>query len=160
MTSHLEDYLETIYFIIQEQGEAHAAEVAQRMKVTRASVTGALRSLSEKGMIHYIPYKTVTLTELGLELAKTVAERHHVLHSFLRDILGVGEPEAEETACSMEHSVSTQVMDRLIEFIRFFQRCSFMNLQWDIKGRVTCDGHKNDVSCDACKILKMEASSP
>ena len=64
LTSNLEDYLEVIFLLEQEQKSARAKDIADRLGVQRASVTGALQSLSQKGLINYHPYSSVTLTEL------------------------------------------------------------------------------------------------
>lgn len=131
LSSNLEDYLETIWFILQEQAGAHAADIAQRLGVTRASVTGALRSLAQKGLIDYEPYKAITLTPEGANLAERVAGRHRVLKQFFMDILGVPENQAESTACGMEHQANDLVIQRLVEFTRWLEARDLPALGWD-----------------------------
>lgn len=130
LTSNLEDYLEAIFFLLQKGSEAHAADIAQRLSVTRASVTGALRSLSEKELIVYTPYHAVTLTEAGATIAARIADRHQVLEHFFRGTLGVANVEAEEAACNMEHSTTPEAMDRFVRFIRFLDTCDLGSLGW------------------------------
>ncbi len=96
LSASQEDYLETIYFLLREEGAARPKEIAARMKVRAASVTGALRALAEKGLINYAPYSLVTLTEAGRDIARRIAGKHEALLHFFTQVLGVDADEAEE----------------------------------------------------------------
>jgi len=89
LSSHMEDYLEAIYFILQSEPQAHAAKIALKLGVKKASVTGALRILAEKKLINYQPYKGITLTPEGMIQGEAVAKRHRILQSFIEDIVGM-----------------------------------------------------------------------
>ena len=52
LSASLEDYIETIYHIVEEKQVARAKNIAKSMNVSRASVTEALRTLSSKGLIN------------------------------------------------------------------------------------------------------------
>ena len=65
LSSNMEDYLEAIFHISSEKQAARAKDIADRLKVNKSSVTGALRSLSEKGYVNYAPYDIITLTGKG-----------------------------------------------------------------------------------------------
>ena len=66
LSSNMEDYLEAIYHISSKKQAARAKDISDRLKVNKSSVTGALRSLSEKGLVNYAPYDLITLTvEVG-----------------------------------------------------------------------------------------------
>lgn len=150
ITSHLEDYLETILFIARETGEAHASQVAERMGVTRASVTGALRALAERGLILYQPYQPVTLTEEGREAAQACADRHQFLHAFFRDQLGMEDAEAEDVACRVEHAANATVLARLAEFSRFLSDCREVDLAWGSDGTLRCTREAVSEGCRQC----------
>ena len=75
LTSSLEDYLESIYLIISEKEAVRPKDIAKRLNVSNASVTGALKTLSDKGMINYAPYDVITLTDKGREAAIDVLRR-------------------------------------------------------------------------------------
>lgn len=154
LSPSLEDYLEAIFVLLQGQPEAHAAKIADRLGVRRASVTGALRQLSDKGLIHYQPYKGVTLTPEGRALGSAVAARHQTLTSFLTGILGMEAQEAEAAACGMEHGTSPAFMNRLVEFLNFFEECDEVKIQWSQKGKVHC-GHPKDTR--ACRLCQRHA---
>ena len=150
LSSHMEDYLEAIYFILQNEPEAHAAKIAERLGVRRASVTGALRILADKSLINYQPYKGITLTEEGRKQGEAVAKRHRILQSFIRDILGMEEKEAEEIACKMEHITNPDFMGRMVQFITFFEKCEDVRLTWNKLGKVHCGKPGESENCQTC----------
>src|SRR5210317_1179120 len=106
LSASLEDYLETIYLIVQKKQAARAKDISIELKVKASSVTGALRQLSEKGLINYAPYDIITLTSKGEQVAQDVLKRHRALYSFFRNIIAIDEQEAEKGACKLEHEVS------------------------------------------------------
>jgi DtxR family Mn-dependent transcriptional regulator len=113
----LEDYLEAIYRLVEERGEARAKDVGEALGVRGSSVTGALRSLAERRLINYHPYRSITLTPAGTTAGRRLLRRHEALRSFLRDVLRLEPAEAEAAACGMEHAVSERVLARLLDFI-------------------------------------------
>jgi DtxR family Mn-dependent transcriptional regulator len=123
LSDSLEDYLEAIYKIVDLKQAARAKDIAEYLNVNSASVTGALRSLSKKGFINYTPYDVITLTAKGNKFSKEIVRRHEALSDFFTTILHIDEKEAEETACGMEHSISKNVLDRLLRFTDFLQNC-------------------------------------
>ena len=130
LSASQEDYLEAIYHIIDAKQAARAKDIAQRLKLKGASVTGALRALSDKGLINYAPYDIITLTPEGNNLAQDVIRRHDTLKTFLNKILQIDAAEAEENACRMEHNISSHVLDRLINFMDFVKICPKVEDHW------------------------------
>lgn len=123
LSASLEDYIETIYLIIQEKKVARAKNIAELMKVSRASVTEALRALSSKGLINYAPYEVITMTPKGRKIAKDVIFRHNTLKNFFMEILTIDSKIAEDGACKIEHSAPPEVIDRMIDFMTFVESC-------------------------------------
>jgi len=158
MTSHLEDYLEAILHIARENGEAHASAVADRVGVTRASVTGALRALADRGLIVYQPYQPVTLTEEGRAIAQACADRHEFLHKFFRDQLGMDDAEADSVACRVEHLANHTVLARLAEFSRFLADCRQVDLAWGPDGSLRCTREPASAECQACERSRVAIS--
>ena len=75
LSESLEDYLEAILFLENSNKVARVKDIAEKMGVLRGSVTGALKSLSKKGLINYEPYSYITLTKKGTTLARQVTRR-------------------------------------------------------------------------------------
>ena len=123
LSASLEDYIEAIAHIVHEKKVARGKEIAKRLKVSRASVTEALRALSKKGLVHYEPYEVITLTEKGKEVAEDVIRRHEALKEFFIKVLAIDDAIAEESACRIEHAAPPEVIERLIRFVRFIEVC-------------------------------------
>ncbi len=123
LTASMEDYLEAIYHIVRQKQAARAKDIARRLEVNNSSVTGALRTLSEKGFINYAPYDVITLTPKGRQHAEDVVRRHEALMDFFTKVLCVDPQEASEAACKMEHAVSGTILKRLIRFVEFLEIC-------------------------------------
>lgn len=130
LSASLEDYLETIFFLSREDGKARPKDIADRMKVRAASVTGALKALAEKGLVNYAPYASVTLTAEGHEIAGGIAVKHEALLHFFTQVLGVEAEEAEEFACSMEHTIPDHIMQRFVRFAEYTEKCPHFNAMW------------------------------
>jgi DtxR family transcriptional regulator, Mn-dependent transcriptional regulator len=121
LTPGLEDYLEAIYMTEQEHSVSRVKDIASRLNVRAASVTGALQSLSEKKLINYTPYEYITLTELGKSEAMKVVRRHKFLKRFFVEVLGVNEQLADEGACNVEHTIPKAIMERMADFMVFIK---------------------------------------
>jgi DtxR family Mn-dependent transcriptional regulator len=133
LSESLEDYLEAIFHLVQEHKVARAKQVADRMNVSKSSVTAALNGLAREKLINYEPYQFITLTSEGENVARTIAQRHRVLRGFLRDVLGVSEKEADEAACRLEHAIRGGIFERFMRFVDFLG--SHPSLKEDWKGR-------------------------
>jgi DtxR family Mn-dependent transcriptional regulator len=121
LSASLEDYIEAIYNIISEKQVARGKDISALLDVSGASVTEALRSLSQKGLINYAPYEAITLTEDGCEVAKDVVHRHNALKQFFIKILDISEDVAEIGACRVEHAAPQEIIDQMINFIEFIE---------------------------------------
>jgi DtxR family Mn-dependent transcriptional regulator len=119
LSSSLEDYLEAIFNLSKESNIARSKDIAKALGVSRASVTGALRVLKEKGLANYKPYDYVTLTKTGQVTAAEIAKKHKILKSFFTDILGIESKTAQEAACKAEHTLGPGIINKLLSFIEF-----------------------------------------
>ena len=147
LSSSMEDYLEAIYHISSEKQAARAKDISDRLKVNKSSVTGALRSLSEKGLVNYAPYDIITLTVEGEQVAKEVVRRHETLKDFFMKILLLDEAEAEEASCKIEHAISNKIIDRVISFVEFMEICPRGGREW-LKGfRRHCENGDTSIQC-------------
>lgn len=150
LTPSLEDYLEAIFSIVSEKGAAKARDIARRLRVNNSSVTGALKVLSEKGMVNYAPYDLITLTSKGTETARVVTQKHEVLKNFFIKVLSVGPAEAEDAACKMEHYVSPELFERFLRFTQFVEECPRGGASWLDRFDSLCDGAERRDDCEAC----------
>lgn len=116
-----EDYLEAIYRIMWEANDfehgVRSVDVADDLKVSKASVNKALSYLKESAMVEQARYGRVTLTAKGAEYARDVWRRHRALRKFLVEAVGVAADVAEEEACLMEHDLSAHTMSLLYAYM-------------------------------------------
>lgn len=119
LSDSLQDYIEEIYSQVLKNGQAKVTAIAESLKVKKASVTGALNLLSEKGLINYEPYSPVTLTGEGEKIAKDILKKHENLAEFFIEVLNIDEDEAIETACKMEHIVSEKLFSNMMKLTRY-----------------------------------------
>lgn len=123
LSENLEDYLEAISSLSENEGAVRPSDIAEELKVKRPSVTAALNSLADKGLVEYEKYRPVTLTKEGRKLANAVQKKHTLLKNFFTDILGVDTSEADLAACKMEHAINDSIMKKLSSFIKGLNPC-------------------------------------
>lgn len=116
-TPSLEDYLEAIYELSKQHGNVRMSFVAEKLHVTKASVSRALASLKSRGYIEQERYGTLLLTEIGTERASEIFHRHCLFRKLLTDVFGVPMDIAEADACRMEHVVSPQTIEAVERFL-------------------------------------------
>jgi DtxR family Mn-dependent transcriptional regulator len=112
MTQSLEDYLEMVSFLADE-GEVRVTDIAARLEVSKPSVLTALKTLEEQNLLKHEHYGLVSLTKTGAIRAGEIRERHSLLTSFLRNIVGVSGETAEKDACKMEHLLSAETLKKM-----------------------------------------------
>lgn len=111
-----EDYLEALLLLERELGEAHGAELARRMGVSKASVSVAMKQLRQNGYITVDKGHRLCLTDAGRAVAVRIYERH----CFFTELLlraGGSFATAQRDACRMEHTISEESFSRLKEFM-------------------------------------------
>jgi len=160
LSASLEDYIETIYHIITEKQVARGKDISARLSVSGASVTEALRALSRKGLINYAPYEVITLTEEGRIVAEDVIHRHTSLKHFFIDVLAIEESLAEEGACKIEHTAPPEIINRMVDFIKFLEICPRGGKDL-INGFASfCQRGGTTANCADCVSQCMEGSPP
>lgn len=107
-----EMYLETIYILSEKTSTVRSIDVGEYMGYSKPSVSRAVGILKEGGYLIMDRDGSLSLTDLGLEVAKKIYERHTVLTDFLIR-LGVSEKTAVQDACKIEHDISDETFDAL-----------------------------------------------
>jgi DtxR family Mn-dependent transcriptional regulator len=117
LSESLGDYLESVYHLVRENGAARVKEIAGRLRVRMSSVTCAMRSLSEKEMVNYDPYRFITLTPRGRKIARDLVRRHRVLTRFFHEVIGLDPVSADRNACHVEHAIEPRALEGLVVFL-------------------------------------------
>ena len=107
-----EMYLETIYVLSKKSNYVRAIDVGEQMGYTKPSVSRALSRLKADGYVTADHDGYLSLTESGLQVARTIYERHLVLTEWLTR-LGVDSQIAAQDACRIEHVISATSFDAL-----------------------------------------------
>ncbi len=101
-----EDYLKTIYILSQSQ-QVHACQIAEKLRLSRPTVSVALKQLESEGYLRIDHTNVVWLTEQGTQRAIDIFERHQTLQDFFVS-LGVDAEIASRDACEMEHGLGDE----------------------------------------------------
>ena len=130
LTPVMEDYLEAIFDLNQNKKVVRVKDIARRMDVKMPTVSSMLKTLNDRGLVHYEKYEYIELTKSGTRVGKEMHRRHEVLNQFLTEILKVDAKVADEEACKMEHALSAETLDRLMDFMEFIQVCPRAGESW------------------------------
>jgi len=152
LTASQEDYLEAIHHVIEEKRVARSKDLVARLGVNSSSVTQALRTLSQLGLINYERYGVVTLTDSGEVQACDVIRRHEALRDFFVRILLVDNETAETAACRMEHAMPRTIVDRLVQFIEYTDRCPRGSTDWVDGFGYFCRNEDRE-NCEVCSDI-------
>lgn len=150
LSASLEDYIRVIFHLEESHRAARAKEIADQMNVQRASVTGALKVLASRGLIHYSPYSHITLTTEGRCVAQDIVRRHNTLREFFTTTLQLDPQQAEANACRIEHAIDAVAVDRLVQFLEFLRHCPRTSLEWLQGFALYCRKGVQDSSCREC----------
>jgi DtxR family Mn-dependent transcriptional regulator len=94
-------------------GAASTNDLAARLGVTPASVSGMVRKLTDVGIVEHEPYRGVRLTQEGRRVALEVLRHHRLLELFLEQELGMSWDRVHAEAEVLEHVISEE-LERLI----------------------------------------------
>ena len=117
LTGQAEDYLKAIYEL--EQGGAAAAtnDIATRLGIAPASVSGMVQRLARLGLVRAARYKGARLTDAGRAVALQLIRRHRIIESYLVERLGFGWEDVHDEAERLEHAASDELIARMAEAI-------------------------------------------
>ena len=112
-----EDYVEMIFELIEEKGEARAVDLADRFGVSNPTVNASIQRLQKDELVESKPYRSIFLTKKGEELAKFCKNRHEIVYNFLLSI-GVKPETALTDAEGLEHHVNIETLEAFKKHIK------------------------------------------
>lgn len=113
LTAPAEDYLKTIYEIEREGDAALTNDIATKLAIAPASVSGMIRRLADQGLVKHERYHGVRLTNAGRTAALRTLRRHRILECYLAQVLGYDWDRVHEEAERLEHAASDELIDRM-----------------------------------------------
>jgi len=120
-----EMYLVTIQKLCEDSVSPHIPlpDLAEKLGLKAVSVNQMVKKLARSGLVAYEPYKGVELTPEGQSVADRILRNHRLWEVFLVQHLKIELEEADQMACEMEHVTSSEVADRLAEFLDHPRTC-------------------------------------
>ena len=82
-TRNVEDYLEAIWNLEKRKGYIKVKDIADRLDVSRPSVSEMIRKLAENDYILYEKYGGIVFTGKGKKLAQEIKRRHSLFVEFI-----------------------------------------------------------------------------
>lgn len=107
-----EMYLETIYVLTKNSKNVRSIDVVEYMGFSKPSVSRAIGLLKNGGYITVDKDGYLALTDVGLEIAEKIYERHNILTEMLIKI-GVSKDTAAADACKIEHVISDESFEAI-----------------------------------------------
>ena len=103
-----EEYCECIFELEEDHVELIQARIADRLKVSRASVSEMIKRMESENLVN-LSGPRIALTESGRKLAEGIVRKHRLAECFLIDVLGLSWSKAHHEACKWEHVITDEV---------------------------------------------------
>jgi DtxR family Mn-dependent transcriptional regulator len=113
LTGPVEAYLKAIYDLERVGAPASTNDIADRLAISPASVSGMMRRLAEQRLITHEPYRGVRLTGAGRKAALRTLRRHRILECYLTEVLGYEWDGVHSEAERLEHAASDELIERM-----------------------------------------------
>ncbi len=109
-----ENYLKTIYNLVCDNETAvSTSQLAAKLEISNAATSDMAKKLSDQGLIDYVKYKGMELTEEGEKIAIDVIRRHRLWELFLMKVLNLSWGEVHDEAENLEHFTSNFLIDKI-----------------------------------------------
>ncbi len=133
-----EDYIKVIYELTVERKRAliKTNELSDRFGYTDQSVNEMVKRLEGKHLVSFIPYKGLSLTNKGKQIAIRMIRSHRIWEVFLMQKLGFSWETVHEDAEMLEHATSEKLLEKLYEFLDCPKYCQHGNPIPDFNGHM------------------------
>jgi len=119
LTHSAAHHLMAVHELRTVHGYARVSDIAQHLKITKGSVSSAMKHLKERGYVREDHNRFLELTDRGMKIVWNTESTRLVVKKFLSQALGMDEDDAEIDACKVEHLLSAEARSRLVSFLRF-----------------------------------------
>ena len=123
ITPTTEDYLQAIVALIEEGQPVIGARLAERLKVSPASVSQTVERMVRLNLLEIGEGHRIRLTASGRTAADAIVRRHRLTERFLCDVLNLGWVEAHEQAHQLEHGITDLIESRISELLGEPETC-------------------------------------
>lgn len=121
LTASHEHYLRAIFEVRSDLGYARLTDVARALDIAPSTLSVGLKPLEARGLLTHDDHRFLILTPEGERVAREVHHRFAVMRHFLSDILGVPPGDADTEACLLEHDVSPETTERVLDVLKLLR---------------------------------------
>ena len=134
-----EDYIKTIFELTIEKKQPlmKTNELSERFGFSDQSVNEMIKKLEKKHLVSFIPYKGISLTQKGRQVAIRMVRAHRIWEVFLTEKLGVPWESVHVDAEMLEHATSPEVLEKLYHFLGEPKYCQHGNPIPNLKGQMS-----------------------
>jgi len=118
LTHSMVHYLLAIRDLRQELGYARVTDVAERLVLTKGTVSTGVKALKKRRLVVEDRNRFLSLSDRGEQIVQQVGQTFHILEYLFARILGVEPEKAREDACKIEHLLSPESTERLLALIQ------------------------------------------
>ncbi|MCB1195945.1 metal-dependent transcriptional regulator [bacterium] len=117
----IENYLKAVYELDEANIPVTTSSLAEKLKISPASVTGMLKRLSTKRplLIEYASHQTPQLTAMGKKTALSIIRQHRLIELFLHKSLDIPWDKLHSEAEKLEHCVSEYLEDKIDSYLGY-----------------------------------------
>jgi DtxR family Mn-dependent transcriptional regulator len=119
LTDAIQDYLREIYKLGADGGRVSVTALAKQQRVSPASASAMVKKLAALELAVHQPYRGITLTPAGEQVALEVIRHHRLLELYLAETLGVDVDEVHDEAERLEHVLSEELEARIDQALGF-----------------------------------------
>src|SRR5437868_2481900 len=101
-----EEYLQTIYWLMEAELPITGANIARAMQLSQPTVHEMVGRLEQDGYVTRADDKSLRFTESGLSQAEAIVGRHRLIERFLTGVVGIAWDDVHEEAERLEHAMS------------------------------------------------------
>jgi len=112
-----EMYLRTVYELEEEGITPIRARLVERLGLSAPAVSETVARLEHDGLLRVLQDRTLELSDLGRDLARSVMRKHRLAERLLTDVIGLEYEQVHNEACRWEHVISDRVEERLVELL-------------------------------------------
>jgi DtxR family Mn-dependent transcriptional regulator len=116
-TSHQEDYLEALFEMAEEGIPTKQARVADWLGVSAASVSEAVKRLTQRKLVRARDDRRLEFTAEGRRRAEVLVRRHRLAERFLVEVVGLPWHRSHEEATRWGRAISDEVEARFIDIL-------------------------------------------
>lgn len=156
----VEMYLKTVAELGGEHEPVPIGRVAERLGVSPVSANEMMKRLGEQKFISHQPYKGVSLTGNGRQLANSVIRRQRLWECFLVDHLQLDWAKVHDLACDLEHATASEVAEALADFLGNPTKCPHGNPIPDRDGKVKQEVNQALANFEVGQMTQIRAIVP